>query len=70
MKAFLDNCTLCPACEHLMLYSREDHTIRCIWAACELSGIKYHAPSVELEPVDKPSRVEYVICQVEIDEVE
>jgi len=69
MKAYRCNqAILCPDCGQVMRYDRDTKIVWCVGRACDLKGIKYHAPSVELEPVDKPNKVEYVICQVEIDE--
>ncbi len=65
MKAYLNH-VICSACNHAMLFDRSnEYIVKCTNSECELFGIEYHAPSVELEPVDKPSIVEYVIIHEE-----
>jgi hypothetical protein len=62
MKAYIRSDILCPGCDRKMLPDRKTHTVRCTRPACELCGIEYHWPSVELVPVDRPRMVEHVIC--------
>lgn len=65
MKAYCLHHVLCPACDCELLSDQDEHTTKCINTECKLCNVEYYAPSIELEPVDKPNKMEYVIIHEE-----
>ena len=65
MKAYYYQTIVCPECGRFMLPDREANTVKCAGEGCALKDVEYHAPSTELVPVDRPSKVEYIIIKEE-----
>jgi len=42
----------CPGCKRVMWADRDAHIIKCVDRNCENHGRTFHAPTVELVPVD------------------
>lgn len=52
VRAYLHGHTDCPKCDALMIFSKVDRNyINCLNPGCELYGVMFQRPSVELIPI-------------------
>lgn len=56
MKAVIQSQIHCGECNSLMQYHEENTKVRCNQLKCEQRHVEYLAPTIELEPVEKPEK--------------